>query len=118
MAAPHGKEFEQKVIDHEVRMSKAREVGQVYSDGRDSRTAGRSTQADRRWYRAELVGMLREARSEADLRGLGFSDDVVREARLGDTLLDAWARFRLPHHASAPAEWVPDAPSPERSRAS
>jgi len=101
MAAPRRKEFDQKLIDHEVRMSKMREAGEIHAAGRDSLRERQSRQADRRWYRGELVAMLTAARSEADLQGLGLSDDVVREARLGDSLLEAWTRFRFRHLPAA-----------------
>jgi hypothetical protein len=94
MAAPRTEEFDQKLIDHEVRVTKAREAGEIHAAGRDSLAERQNSQADRRWYRGELVAMLTAARSEADLHGLGLSDAVVREARLGDSLLEAWTRFR------------------------
>jgi hypothetical protein len=97
MAAPRGNEFDQKLIDHEVRVSKAREAGEIHAAGRDSLRERQSSQADRRWYRGELIAMLTAACSEADLHGLGLSDAVVREARLGDSLLEAWTRFRPRH---------------------
>lgn len=94
MAARRREELEQRLIDHEVRLSEAREAGQRYAASRESRQERESGQADRRWYRAELVSMLEAARTEAELQGLGINDQVVREARLGDSLLDAWNRFR------------------------
>lgn len=101
-------EIEQRLIDHEVRLSEAREAAELYAAGRESRQEGRLGQADRRWYRAELVSILAGARTEADLHGLGLSDRVVREARLGETLREAWTRFR-PRHLAPPRE-------PDRAR--
>jgi hypothetical protein len=40
--------------------------------------------------------MLMGARSEADLEGLGLTDEVIRDAQLGDSLREAWARFHPP----------------------
>lgn len=107
MTARRTNTFEQKLIDHEVRVSEAREIGERHVAGRDVRRERTSSQADRRWYRRELVDMLTAARTEDDLRELGLSDEVVREAGLGDSLMEAWARFRGPHHAPSspfPAE--------------
>ncbi|WP_420129257.1 hypothetical protein [Longimicrobium sp.] len=99
MAEQRSIEFEQKLIDHEVRISEAREAGEVFAAGRDARLERSRSQADRRWYRAELIAMLGAARTERELRELGLSDAVVREARLGDSLLAVWAHFRLAHLA-------------------
>jgi hypothetical protein len=96
MARQRTEELEQKLIEHEVRLSKAREAGALYALGREARKDSRSSVTDRRWYREQLVSMLIEARTEADLEGLGFSDEVVREARLGNSVHEAWARFHCP----------------------
>lgn len=94
MAARSREELEQRLIDHEVRLSEARETGQRYTASLKLCQASQSGQADRRWYRGELVSMLAAARTEADLHGLGLSDEVVRDARLGKSLREAWERFR------------------------
>lgn len=94
-------DIQQRMIDHEVRMSEAREIGELYTASRESRHERQISQADGRWYRGELIAMLTAARSERDLHGLGLSDDVVREARLGDSLAEAWTRFR-PQHRPPP----------------
>lgn len=91
-------ELEQRLIDHEVRLTRAREAGELYAAARDARKEKQSGQADRRWYREQLISMLKAARTEADLEGLGLSDEVMREARLGESVHEAWTRFHfLPH---------------------
>lgn len=97
MAARRSREeVEQRMIDHEVRLTRAREAGQMYVARLRARQERESNEAERQWYRRELISMLRSARTEADLHGLGLSDRVVREARLGGSLLEAWARFCPP----------------------
>ena len=96
MTARSREETEQRLIDHEVQMSKVRETRQRHAATRESWQVRESGRADRRWYRGELITMLAGARTEADLHGLGLSDAMVREARLGDTLAEAWTRFRPP----------------------
>ncbi len=93
MAQQRREELEQKLIEHEVRLSTAREAGELYVASRAARQDERSSVADRRWYREQLISMLMEARTEADLEGLGLSDEVVREARLGNSVHEAWSRF-------------------------
>lgn len=101
MAAHRREEIEQRLIDHEVWLSTFREAEEIYAAGQASRRDVQRGAADRRWYRRELVAMLSAARTEREARELGLSDAVVREARLGDTLLQAWARFR-PQHLPPP----------------
>ncbi|MBW3570500.1 MAG: hypothetical protein KY467_05295 [Gemmatimonadetes bacterium] len=104
MGANRKDQLEQRLIDHEVRLSEARETGYRYTAARELRRERGSREADRRWYRGELVAMLTAARTERELHGLGLSDQVVREARLGDSLLEAWMRFHpQPYHPAAPA---------------
>lgn len=98
--------MDQRSIDHEVRLTELRERRQQYAVSRQSLRERESGRADRRWYRGELIAMLAAARAEADLRGLGLSDDVVREARLADTLTEAWARFGP--HFPPPEPWPAD----------
>ena len=105
MGANRKDRMEQRLIDHEVRLSEARESGYRYAAARDVRRERHGSEADRRWYRGELIAMLTAARSERELHGLGLSDQVVREARLGDSLLEAWTRFR-------PQPFDPPAPPP------
>ena len=89
-------EMDQRAIDHEVRLTELRERRQRYATSRGLLQERESGRADRRWYRRELIAMLTAAQTEADLHGLGLSDDVVREAGLGESLVEAWTRFR-PH---------------------
>jgi hypothetical protein len=96
MAARRTNAFEQKLIDHEIRVSKVREAGELYAASREARRERRSGLSDRRWYRDQLISMLMAARTEADLEGLGLSDEVVREAGLGDSLHETWAGFHSP----------------------
>lgn len=96
MARQRTQEHEQRLIEHEVRLSNAREAGALYAASRDARQDRRTAAADRRWYRKQLISMLIEAGTEADLEGLGLSDEVMREARLGDTVHAAWTRFHPP----------------------
>jgi hypothetical protein len=95
MATRRREETEQRLIDHEVRLSEAREAGERFTAARESRRDARGRQSDRLWYRRELIAMLRAAQTEDELHELGLSDAVVREARLGDSLAEAWASFRL-----------------------
>lgn len=86
-------EYEQRLIDHEVRISRAREAVAKYQGGRESREERRSGAAEERWFRKQLVSMLSGAATVQDLEGLGVSDEVVREARLGESVAEAWARY-------------------------
>ena len=105
MTARSKEEMEQRVIDHEVHLSKVRERSQRYAASRESHEVRESGRKDRRWFRGELIAMLAAARTEADLHGLGLSDDLVREVGLGDTLTQAWTRFRPPPpHLTGPGE--------------
>jgi hypothetical protein len=114
MARQRTKEFEQRLIEHEVRLSKAREAGERYALGREAREDQWSSAEDRRWYREQLISMLIEARTEADLEGLGLSDEVIREARLGDSVHAAWTHFHpSPNHLTGSADGpVPATPRP------
>jgi hypothetical protein len=103
MPAQRREEFEQRLIDHEVRRGRVDEAREQFTALRESRWESRSSWEDWRWYRRELIAMLAAAGTEAELRGLGLSDEVIREARLGATLLEAWARFHLPQFAPSPA---------------
>lgn len=116
MVPERTKEFEQRLIEHEVRLSKAREAGELYVAGRDARQDERSSVADYRWYRQQLISMLLSARTESELEGLGLSDEVMREARLGNSVHEAWAGFHPPpppNHLTEPAE-RPDRALPRR----
>lgn len=120
MAARRTQETEQRMIDTEVRRSVAREADEAFTAARDAHQERESSRADRRWYRGELIAMLTAAKTASDLHELGLSDDVVREARLGDTLVQAWARFRPPHFAArtpdGTAERAHPAPAPPVSQ--
>ena len=96
MAQERTSEFQQRMIEHEVRLSEAREAGEEYAVRLGDRFDQQSGYADRRWYRDQLVSMLMEARTEADLAGLGLSDEVIREARLGESVHEAWTRYHPP----------------------
>jgi hypothetical protein len=85
--------YEQRRIDHEVRLSRAREVVEGYVGGRASREERRSSAAENRWFREQVAAMLAGAAREEELAGLGLSDAMVREARLGDSVAEAWARY-------------------------
>lgn len=93
MNAQRREQLDQRLIEHEVRLSKAREAGELYALRREAREDHWSSAADRRWYREQLISMLMAAPTEADLEGLGLSDEVMRDARLGESVHEAWARF-------------------------
>lgn len=98
MTVRHREELEQWLIDHEVRLSEAREAAQRNLEARAA------WQADQQWYRSQLIAMLADARTEEELRGLGLSDKVVREAGLGASLAEAWRRFDPRHSPPSLAE--------------
>ncbi|HEX6371899.1 MAG TPA: hypothetical protein VF006_23450 [Longimicrobium sp.] len=107
MTAQRREDLDQRLIEHEVRLSKAREAGEQHAAFRDAWEVQQSGRADRQWYRRQLISMLAEARTEADLTGLGLSDEVIREARLGKSVHEAWTRFHPPppmNHLAGPAE--------------
>jgi hypothetical protein len=98
-------QLDQRLIEHEVRISERREAREQYVAGLGVRHDQQSGQADRRWYRGQLISMLMEARTEADLAGLGLSDEAIREARLGESVHTAWTRFHSsPSYLAEPAE--------------
>jgi hypothetical protein len=98
MTAQRRKELDQRLIEHEVRLSERREAREQYAARVAARYDRQSGQGDRRWYRGQLISMLVEARAEADLAGLGLSDEVMREARLGESVHEAWTRFHPPRN--------------------
>lgn len=103
MAKERTPQLQQRMIEHEVRLSEKREAGEQYTARLEARFDQQSGHADRRWYRDQLVSMLMEARAEADLSGLGLSDEVIREARLGESVHEAWTRFHPPaNHPTHP----------------
>jgi type II secretory pathway component PulF len=98
MASTRREEFEQRLIDHEVRVTRAREAVEQYQGGRQSRAELRTSAAEDRWFREQLITMLAAASTLEDLAGLGLTDELVRTTRLGDSLAEAWAR----HHHQSP----------------
>lgn len=85
---------EQSLIDHEVRVSRTQETMHLAHEGRERRRDGRSIRAEDAWVRDQLIHMLKGAETEEELSDLGLSDDVIQEARLGDSVVEAWSRYR------------------------
>jgi hypothetical protein len=86
-------ELEQRIIDHEARVTRTQEL-RAFSDGaRERRREQRDANAEERWLREGMISILRAAESEREVRELGLSDEVIREARLAQSLAEAWQRF-------------------------
>lgn len=86
--------LEQRIIDHQVRLSGVREAAEAYYASREDRRERRTVFAEKRWERGQVISMLAGAASERELEHLGLSDALIREAGLGDSLAHAWTRFR------------------------
>lgn len=85
---------EQRQIDQEVRLSRTRETMHLSHEARERRRDRRSARAENAWFRDQLILMLKGAETEEELAGLGLSDGLIQEANLGDSLVQAWSRFR------------------------
>lgn len=94
--AASGKNLDQSIIDHEVRLGRMEAGLERVRASRQARDETRRAAAEARWFREQYVAMLRSAASEEELQGLGLSDEMIREARLGDSLLEAWKALRPP----------------------
>lgn len=86
-------EQEQRVINFEVLMSRTREAAVRFDAMRLGRRQRLADVQERRWYRRELIAILGSAPTEREVADLGLSNEMVREARLGNTVKEAWARF-------------------------
>jgi hypothetical protein len=86
---------QQRLIEHEMRLSRTRALIDRYAawmqERDDARDAGRETA----WVRRRMAEMIAGA-SPDELHALGVTDEVVREMRLGTSLRDAWSRLHPP----------------------
>lgn len=105
---------EQRIIDHEVRLSRAREAVAHTRGKREGRSTRRAAAAEQAWHRENVISMLGSVATEQELQELGLSDDVVQEVGLGDSLLRAWKAFRRVPPEGARAE-TPTAERPPRA---
>lgn len=100
---PPRQRLEQRIIDHEVRVARTRAAVQRVHATREAQRERRQALQEMLWLREQCVAMLRTAATEEELQGLGLTDEVMRELRLGDSVSAAWHRFtRSRLHPSGP----------------
>lgn len=87
---------QQRIIDHQVLLAQAGVLREQSRIARQGRIDGRAAQGELQWLREQYLSMLRAAETEVEARQLGLTDEVVREARLGMSVADAWERTRTP----------------------
>ena len=80
---------QQQIIDHEVRLSRAAALVHEYQRRRSLRAEARLHWEQATWLRRQLAGMIADMPRD-ELHELGLTDQMVREARLGDSLQAAW----------------------------
>lgn len=85
-------DLEQRAIDHEVRLARARTVLEACRIARLLRMESKEARGELLWLREQYFSMLRAAGTEQEVRELGLTDEAVREARLGATVAEAWQR--------------------------
>jgi|GEM_PF-3936973 len=86
---------EQQVIDHQVLLSRTREIIHDYVAGQQGRTEARDSLQQSIWIRRQIADMI--ARSTPDeLDALGLTDDMMRELRLGTSVQAAWEALHPP----------------------
>lgn len=96
---------EQRIIDHEVRLSRARESVAQCHDRQQRWSDRRAATAEQDWYREEVVSILAAATTEQELQSLGLSNRVIREVGLGESLLKAW-RSVHPRNPGSPRRTI------------
>lgn len=88
--------LEQRLVDHEVLLARTEAAIQQVRGSRQSRGERRAALQEELWVREQYVAMLRATETEQELPGLGLTDEMIREVRLGDSLAAAWHRFGPP----------------------
>jgi hypothetical protein len=83
--------LQQRIIDHEARLSRAAGLVHDYQERQRARAAARLSWEQSAWLRRQLAQMIAESPRD-ELHALGLTDEMVRESRLGDTLQAAWDR--------------------------
>lgn len=81
------------MIDHEVRLARTEAAIQRARGTRQAHGARRQALQEKLWMREQYVAMLRTASTQEELQALGLTDEMMREARLGDSLAAVWHRF-------------------------
>lgn len=116
---PFSPEFQQRIIDHEVRLTRARLAAACTAAASESRRDDRRSAAEEGWVRQQAIAMLASAPTAGDLAGLGLSDAFIRDAGLGTSLRAAWRAFHRPGgrphppRRHAPVRWrLPDPRAP------
>lgn len=92
--AASSNEQEQRIIDHEVRVAHTEALVEQTRAARRARVENRGLEAESQWFRQQYITMLRSAATSQELHDLGLTDELVRDARLGGSLTEAWERFR------------------------
>lgn len=92
--AGRSEELEQRIIEHEARLSRARETVDDCLARRQARRERGQAAAETEWVREQIVSIIAGAADEEELEGLGVSDEVVRELGLGSSLREVWSRYR------------------------
>lgn len=103
-------EMEQRMLDHEMRLSRTAELVLRYRAARRARLAARAAWEQDTWMRREISEMIAAARRD-ELDHLGLTDDVVRELRLGDSVLEAWEKLHPAPFNFAPPPRKPGEPA-------
>ena len=87
-------ELEQRIIEHEARLSRARATIDDCLARQQARRERGQAAAETEWVREQIISMIAGAEGEQELEGLGLSDEVVRELELGSSLREVWIRYR------------------------
>lgn len=90
---------EQRIIEHEVLLSRTRAIIQDYLVARQERADARAATEQNAWMRTQVSDMI--ARASADeLEGLGLTDELMRELRLGTSVQGVWTALHSAPRAS------------------
>lgn len=91
----NGGSKEQRIIDHEVLLSRTRETIEQYCAGRRARGERGEAAEQADWMRGRLADLIASA-SLDELNALGVTDQTVREMDLGASVQAVWQRLHPP----------------------
>jgi hypothetical protein len=86
---------EQRIIDHQVLLSRTREIMERFAARERAWGDRREARQQTAWLRRQLADLIASASPE-DLEALGVTDQAVREVRLGASVQAVWRRLHVP----------------------
>ena len=90
-----GENREQRIIDHEVRLSRTREIVERFA-AREGVWAERyEARQQTAWLRRRLIDLIASTPLE-EMENLGLTDQSVRDVRLGTSVREVWERLHPP----------------------